>query len=128
MPLYPPTVVHQALMHDPRSRVAACNASASLPVYEVPQCSCAGGRAVAVRSDHEDRHSVDAFTMLACCLPSVSLSGVLAVSAPGRIMRPASRLSQFFMFISGFTVLQSELAVQCGCGMHCEAAACVAWL
>ena len=37
VPLYPPSVVYQALMMDSRSRVAACNASASLPSYQVLQ-------------------------------------------------------------------------------------------
>ena len=35
VPLYPPMAVYQALMGEPRSRVAACNASATLPRYPV---------------------------------------------------------------------------------------------
>ncbi len=53
-------VVYQALMGEPRSRVAACNSPFSLPTYKVREACTSGRGPVQVQDAGEDQGRVAA--------------------------------------------------------------------
>ena len=66
VPLYPPMVVYQALMGEPRSRVAACNIPFSLPTYKVRKARPVGPGSVGVQDAGQDQGQIDAAAAIAC--------------------------------------------------------------